>query len=69
MLQKKEGSGKPVHEIGCMRMSKESGKRQSDRYCSETLRFSRVDKDLLVETDFYIYRISLSSILDMVVNS
>jgi hypothetical protein len=69
MLEKRKDGERPVHEIKCLRISKKSGKRQTDRSCSETLRFSRVDKDLLVETDFYIYRINLNSILNMVVNS
>jgi len=67
MLQKKNG-GKPIYEIECLRVSKETGQRKSDKSNSnEKLKFTTVKGDLIVETQFYIYRISMGSILEMLI--
>ena len=49
-------------EISCMRIAKKEGKRKSDVSSNEILKLSKVDNDVVIETEFHIYRFRLSVI-------
>lgn len=53
-------------EISCMRIAKSGGgKRKSDVSNNEVLKFNKVDKDIVIETEFHIYRFRLSVMAEM----